>query len=316
MTGLPPEFSVRRARVEDAAAIAALMAAVDEGEGLEPWVTETDVREDLEDPHLDIETDTWVVEDAGELVGYGGVWELREEEAEALDAQCFTSPTHLGRGIGSFLIDRTEEAAERAAGGLRRRPLLLRNFVSAKDDSARAMLETRGYRCVRHYFHMAISLDGMGEAPAVPDGLVLRSFEPQEDAQAVHDLIVDAFSEHWNWSPLPYESFRKRVLESDEFDPELTPLLFDGDDLIGVSLNGKKVGMGWVDDLAVRKDRRGRGIGELLLRDSFARFKAKGWERVGLGVDSSNVTGAVRLYERVGMHVTRQFDAYEKVIAE
>jgi ribosomal protein S18 acetylase RimI-like enzyme len=61
---------------------------------------------------------------------------------------------------------------------------------------------------------------------------------------------------------------------------------------------------------------RGRGIGELLLRHTFTRFKDKGWTKVGLGVDSSNATGAVRLYERVGMNVTRQFDAYEKVIAD
>ena len=315
MTGLPPKFSVRPARLEDAAAIAALIAAADKSEGLEPWLSESDIREDLEDPHLDIETDTWVVEDARDLVGYGGVWDLREEEAEALDVQCYTSPAYLGRGIGSFLIDRTEEAAEEAAGWLRRRPLLLRNFVSAKNDSARRMLETRGYRCVRHYFHMAISLDGVRERPALPEGLVLRTFEPQRDAQAVHGLIVDAFSEHWNWTPLSFESFRKRVQESDDFDPGMTPLVFQGDRLIGVSLNGKKVGMGWVEDLAVRKDSRGHGLGELLLRETFARFKASGWAKVGLGVDSSNTTGAVRLYERVGMHITRQFDAYEKEIA-
>ncbi|MDP9068583.1 MAG: GNAT family N-acetyltransferase [Actinomycetota bacterium] len=282
---------------------------------MEPWLSQTDIREDLEDPHLDLETDTWVVEDAGEVVGYGGLWDLREEEAEAFDAQCYTSPTHLGRGIGSFLIDRTEGAADEAAGRVRRRPLLLRNFVSAKNDTARAMLETRGYRCVRHYFHMAIALDDVGEPPAVPEGLLLRTFEPKKDAEAVHELIVDAFSEHWNWTPLPFESFRKRVQESDDFEPEFTPLIFEGDRLIGVSLNGKKVGMGWVEDLAVRKDRRGRGLGELLLRETFARFKAKGWDKVGLGVDSSNATGAVRLYERVGMHITRQFDAYERVIA-
>ena len=316
MSQLSKEFSVRRARVEDAPAIAALMAAVDEGEGLEPWVTQTDVREDLEDPDLDLDTDTWVIEDAGRLVGYGELWNAREEGAEALQAQGWTAPSHLGRGIGTFLLDQTEETAVKAAVQLKRRPLLLRNFIWSTARPARLMLEARGFKCVRHYFHMARSLDEVGQPPDVPEGFTLRTFEPQQDAAAVHELIVDAFSEHWNWTPLSFESFRKRVQGSGDFDPHFTPLLFERDRLIGVSLNGKKVGMGWIDDLAVRKDRRGRGIGELLLRDSFARFKAKGWDKVGLGVDSSNVTGAVRLYERVGMHVTRQFDAYEKVVGE
>lgn len=307
---------MRRARAEDASAIAALMADVDRGEGLEPWVTETDVREDLEDPDLDLETDTWVIEDAGRLVGYAELWNAREEGAEALQAQGWTAPSHLGRGIGTYVLDQTEKAAIKAAQHLARRPFLLRNFIWSTSRPARLMLEARGFSCVRHYFHMAISLDDVGEPPPVPAGLVLRTFEPQKDAEAVHELIVDAFSEHWNWTPLSFESFRKRVQESDDFDQEFTPLVFEGERLIGASLNGKKVGMGWVDDLAVRKDQRGRGLGELLLRETFARFKAKGWDKVGLGVDSSNVTGAVRLYERVGMQVTRQFDAYEKVIAE
>ena len=34
--------------------------------------------------------------------------------------------------------------------------------------------------------------------------------------------------------------------------------------------------------------------------------------RVGLGVDSENRTGAVRLYERAGMHVERRSDTWEK----
>ena len=34
--------------------------------------------------------------------------------------------------------------------------------------------------------------------------------------------------------------------------------------------------------------------------------------KVGLGVDGASLTGATRLYEKAGMHIFRQFDAYEK----
>jgi len=32
---------------------------------------------------------------------------------------------------------------------------------------------------------------------------------------------------------------------------------------------------------------------------------------VGLGVDSTSLTNATRLYEKAGMHVDRQYDTYE-----
>ena len=34
--------------------------------------------------------------------------------------------------------------------------------------------------------------------------------------------------------------------------------------------------------------------------------------KVGLGVDSQNLTGATRLYDRAGMHAVLQHDTYEK----
>jgi hypothetical protein len=37
-----------------------------------------------------------------------------------------------------------------------------------------------------------------------------------------------------------------------------------------------------------------------------------GKARAGLGVDAQSLTGATRLYEKAGMHVAREFLAYEK----
>jgi hypothetical protein len=38
-------------------------------------------------------------------------------------------------------------------------------------------------------------------------------------------------------------------------------------------------------------------------------------KRAGLGVDAESPTGAHRLYESAGMHVSARFEIYEKVIA-
>ena len=58
----------------------------------------------------------------------------------------------------------------------------------------------------------------------------------------------------------------------------------------------------------MRKPWRRRGLGETLLRAAFRELYLRGRRRVGLGVDAENVTGALRLYERVGMHVMRRGD--------
>jgi ribosomal protein S18 acetylase RimI-like enzyme len=64
----------------------------------------------------------------------------------------------------------------------------------------------------------------------------------------------------------------------------------------------------------VRRPWRKRGLGLALLRVAFREFHGRGYHKVGLGVDAENMTGALRLYEKAGMHVIRQFDLYEKEI--
>jgi ribosomal protein S18 acetylase RimI-like enzyme len=62
----------------------------------------------------------------------------------------------------------------------------------------------------------------------------------------------------------------------------------------------------------VRRPWRRRGLAEALLHRSFAELYARGKRRVGLGVDADNVTGALRLYERVGMRAVRRYGIWQK----
>ena len=62
----------------------------------------------------------------------------------------------------------------------------------------------------------------------------------------------------------------------------------------------------------MRRPWRHMGLGMALLLHSFREFYRRGTHKVGLSVDSQNLTGATRLYERAGMHVARQYDTYQK----
>lgn len=49
-----------------------------------------------------------------------------------------------------------------------------------------------------------------------------------------------------------------------------------------------------------------------LLRQAYEEFYRLGVYKVMLDVDAQNLTGALRLYERAGMHVAIQTDSYQK----
>jgi ribosomal protein S18 acetylase RimI-like enzyme len=72
-------------------------------------------------------------------------------------------------------------------------------------------------------------------------------------------------------------------------------------------------GLAWVQILGVLPEFRQRGLAQALLRHTFEEYARRGLDRVGLGVDAENPTGAVRVYERAGMHVSRTNLILEKV---
>jgi hypothetical protein len=53
-----------------------------------------------------------------------------------------------------------------------------------------------------------------------------------------------------------------------------------------------------------------------LLYHSFAELYRRGHRKVGLGVDSSSLTGATRVYERAGMHADQHTILYAKMLRD
>ena len=61
-----------------------------------------------------------------------------------------------------------------------------------------------------------------------------------------------------------------------------------------------------LDPLADWLQRHGfrRGVATALLRESFALFATRGLKKAALGVDAQNRSGALKIYEQVGLHIT------------
>ena len=112
-----------------------------------------------------------------------------------------------------------------------------------------------------------------------------------------------------------YESWLHWMVEEPSFDRSLWFLAEQDGDLAGIILSRapeNEPGLGWIRILGVLPEYRQRGLGQALLKHAFAEFASRGFKAVGLGVDAENPTGAVRVYERAGMHVERTNLIFEK----
>lgn len=140
-----------------------------------------------------------------------------------------------------------------------------------------------------------------------PAGISARTWE-EGDAAPVHALLVAAFA--GSREPVaPYEEWRDWFTGDPSFEPATCFLAFADATLAGVALCWRE---GFVKDLAVMPGWRRRGLGEALLRHVFRVFAARGAGEVSLKVDAANPTGAIRIYERLGMTCTRRTELWRR----
>jgi mycothiol synthase len=254
----------------------------------------------------DLASDTWLFEEDGRLVAAGWV----EKDHDTGMAVGIVHRERRGRGLGSKLVDRSEERL-RALGVGRVHAVTL-----APDLAAGPLLAGRGYREVRRFWEMTIELgDEPPPEPRLPAGFRIESFS-SELARAFHGALEEAFAEHWEYQPEPFEEWWERQVARPDHDPSLWFVVLTGEDVAAATRNDpERSGGGWIGALGVRADWRGRGLAKALLLRSFREFHQRGQRRVGLGVDSENATGATKLYESVGMVVDSEQVVWEKVLA-
>jgi mycothiol synthase len=255
-----------------------------------------------ESPDVDLEQDILLAENAeGDVVGYADVgvqgdhvWlDIRSSEPRALPD----------------LLEAIERrAAEKKPGGK------LMGYTSADDESLRMLYEQSGYDLVRHSFRMRIDLDQDIRPPEWPEGFSVRTLREGEERR-VYDAQMASFADTWMFTPDPYENWVHWFVKDTAFDPSLWFLVEANDTLAGIVIaraNENEPGLGWIRILGVIPEHRRKGLAQALLRHTFAEFARRGFAAVGLGVDAENPTGAVRVYERAGMHVERTHLIFER----
>src|SRR5699024_12043250 len=158
----------------------------------------------------------------------------------------------------------------------------------------------------RYFYEMSRRLD-TPVAVSSAAGVRLVDWEAAR-ADEVRRVVNESFRDHWGHTDTTVEMWRE-TLQSHRFRPSWSVLAVDraSDRVVGVALNvaweqdwaAQGYTEGYTEQLGVLASHRNRGVAVALLTESMRRFAAAGLDAAGLGVDTVNPSGALRLYEKL-----------------
>ena len=306
---LPAEVAVRAPTPKDAAGIAEVLNAHAVATGRPADETAERVERWFELEDLDPARDMFLAVEGRRIVGYADV-SAPGAEREVVNVDLRVPPQRTS------IVERLLQEVERRAAELGDAGARIHAPANEGDDDYRAVLSRHGFRVVRSSFTMEIDLETPTDEPVWPNGLRSRPFGPGEE-RAVYDAYVEAFADHWGFVPESFADWRTWNLGPSR-DTSLWRLVEVGGEIAALCLSVPSRGddrtLGWVAVLGVRRPWRRRGLARALLLESFGLFRSIGRARAALGVDSENTTGAIALYEGVGMRVTSRSDTWERAL--
>jgi GNAT superfamily N-acetyltransferase len=272
----------------DESAVATVIAAGQLEDVGEVVIEEADIVSDWQRPSYDVAASTIGAFDGDRLVAYA-------ELSGGDRGDAAVDPAYRGRGIGTFLANWMQEQA-------RARGLQVIGMPVPKGSPGDRLLERLGYRARWTSWALALPEGEVIQAGPLPPGYTIRTAE-EADHRATWTVIEDAFLEWAVRDRQSFEDFSAQVIHRPGFEPWNLRVVTDGNaEVVGAALILLADKVGFVEKVAVRKDQRGLGLGQAILADAFARAREHGATRLELSTDSR--TGALGLYQRVGMEVT------------
>lgn len=293
-------FDVRDVTLDDTDAILDLMTLVDLAELGEPDHHAGDVR-----PPIGEDFRGWVTEDTDGIVAYG--WVQRRPDHASVESDITVRP-----GRHEFYLPLLEMV--RGAARELDAELPLQIGAAAQMGAKRRVLEAGGGRIVRRFLRMETELpdEPAPALPRLPAGVQIRALsEDEADLRAMHSVVDVAFLDHYGHAGSTFEYWRERIDQYELSDRSLWWIAFvDGAPASGL-IGAMAPAGGFVDTLGTLREYRGRGLARALMLTSFAEFHRRGARKAMLGVDAANPTGAVELYQSLGMTTLIEGVRYE-----
>jgi mycothiol synthase len=297
---LPEGLAWRRATLADAEAIHALVVTHNTSVVGFGDCTLDDIVDQLGEPGYDIDTGSWLVHDtAGELTGFG--WVYGQGTGEHADIEVIT----MDPGVASWLMVQTmAQATELCVAGGHTPTMYI--GVYRTDTAMRDLAASHGFATATTFHRMRVDHDGPATEPVAPPGVTLRVGPGDERfRRTAHRVLNESFKDHFGNVQTTFEHWHEKRDKESTFDWSQLTLAERNGDPVGVMLCTSAFEddehCGYVADLGVLAEARGRGIAKYLLRTQFAEDIRAGLVGTLLHVDTNNTTPALGVYESVGM---------------
>lgn len=298
----------RTLRIDDAAAVAELLMAMERAEPVDEAFSEQDLNEEFSGPGCDLGRGSIGIFQGDRLIAAG--WLLVNRAPAEWRATLYggVHPDHTGRGLGRRILRELEDRAsvirDAETPDL---PGVIKVGVDGARPRSLALLAAAGYETWRYFFRMRRDLAASVTAVPAPGGVQIRPYLPGDD-EAVRLLSNETFADHWSSTPMDPAHWRAQFAESVSFRPghSLVAVLdggivsfllvaeFDAD----TAQRGHRTG--YVARVGTARSVRGRRIASALLATAVQDLAAAGYRFAELDVDSESPTGAGRLYQRAG----------------
>lgn len=293
---MPSYAPIRDVTPDDAERVLELVTIDDIARLGEPETTITELETDFGNHHQR----GAVLEDSdGTLVGY--VW-VEHPPAHSLVWGDLVSRPGSDPAVSGLLLDWLTAQAHEAASGHE-----LHVFAYTTERAKRALFESAGGEVIRHSYRMAIDLTNVTvAAPELGAGVAIKPVVDAADLRAMHEVVDTAFLDHFAHEPEPYDDWLRHTAEGTYGDLSLWWLAtVNGEPAAGL-YGGTFHSSGYIDTLGTLREHRGLGLGRALLLTAFAAYRDRGINRVTLGVDATNPTGALHLYTSAGMAIEHE----------
>jgi ribosomal protein S18 acetylase RimI-like enzyme len=311
---LPDGLTARPLSADDAVAVAALLAAAEQVDDTGEYPDAEDVAEWWRGWGLEPGRDGAVVLDpAGLVVAYATVTAsptFRESLAVYLEGR--VRPDVRGRGIGRALLAwQLERGRALHAERHPEAPGALTVEVPGGMPSLEALVQRSGLAAERWYREMQRPLTDLPGARPVPGiDIVPFTWDRDDEVRRAHNA---AFTRHHGSSERDPAAWGALFTGQRGFRPDLSRLAVEDAVVVGyvlayvyeadtVARGTREVVLG---QIGVLPPARGRGVASALIAEVLRAAAGSDCESAGLGVDTENVTGALRLYEGLGFRPVR-----------
>lgn len=302
-----PFYTIRNYRPADFDEYVQLITEAEKLEPIGRGISPELISESLGRPNYSPEQDLFVVETAGNIVGYLDI--MPELLIGRVVLTCFIHPDHRRQGLATKLFSYVKHRA-RALG-----VKLAHVNVDQDNATARNVLSRLGFKLVRRFLQLRLDMAKVRQLDIDKAALPCHHLRRGEEDKLTQ-IQNSSFADTWGYNPNTTEEIIYYT-NSASCRPEDVILACDGDKITGycwtriIHETAPEERKGQIFMLGVDPACRGKGTGKGVLLAGLSHLENKGMQVVELTVDSEN-KAACTLYQSIGFEVQSSSLWYEK----